>query len=678
MKKRQRRVQPQIKEAPPQPEVSYSLEDILDEFGGWSRPAAPAVPEQPPPEPVPDVPAAEKTPEPAAPPPVRDDEPVDLPKPERRSRIKIIPFEQSAAPSGKTRPSPAPPPQFRTASPSAPSPAPAERRVERRPEPKPLDWKGLYKSTGKRTKRLSIRMRLCSLWTLLGVALTVLCHWEVKLGSFVLPLVPTGRLLIGLMIAGALTAYDVMVNGLYQLLRLRPDLDTLLCFCAVVFTLDGFARLGDSARLPYAAVLLLGFWFALWGRALSNRARLRSLKVVQALPDKPMAAVLSRRAWGNRDCVFRSEGDRGQFLDDLEGASLVDRVMGIYSPSVIVLSLLLAVLMRVLRERNFLMTWSLMLAGSLPLAAFVTWWKPFAALSRRIGRGGAALCGWRGVRELAGPCCLAVTDGDLFPKGSVTLNGIKLFGGRAISQLAGYADAIMERSGSGLAPVFREVFVNQNGIPCTIDTFRRYEGGGFGAEIAGDVVLLGTIAFMRAMGVHMEAGTNVRQAVYCAVNGELAAVFALKYNASPAVHTGLTTALRSRRLTMLLATRDFILTPDMVRRKYKIPSDSLEYPSVEERARLSGPYAAVGGIQTALLARDSFFILSETVAGARALYGGVRSALAVNLLGGGLGLAFAAFLAWTGGFASASAANLMIFCFLWTLPALLLSVSSTR
>ncbi len=673
MKKRQRRVQPQIRETPPQPEVSYSLEDILDEFGGWSRPAAsavPAAPEEPQPEPVPDVPAAEEAPEPAARPPVQNAEPEDSPRPERRSRIKIIPFEQSVPLSGKTRPSHNAPPQFQ----AAPPPPPPERRAE----PEPVNWKGLYKSACKQAKRLSIRLRLCSLWTLLGVALTVLCHWEVKLGGFALPLIPTGRLLIGLMIAGALTAYDVMVNGIYQLFRLRPDLDTLLCFCAVVFTIDGFARLGDGARLPYAAVLLLGVWFALWGRALANRARIRNLKVLQALPDKPMAAVLSHRAWGNRDCVFRSEGDRGLFLDDLESASLVDRVMGIYSPSVMILSLLLAILMAILQKRNFLMSWSLMLAGALPLAAFVTWWKPFAALSRRIGRGGAALCGWRGVRELAAPCCLAVTDGDLFPKGSVTLNGIKLFGGRAIAQLAGYADAIMEKSGSGLAPVFREIFVNQNGFPCTIDAFRRYEGGGFGAEIGGDVVLLGTIAFMRAMGVHMEAGTNVRQAVYCAVNGELAAVFALKYNASPSVHTGLRTALRSRRLTLLLATRDFILTPDMVRRKYKIPSDSLEYPSVEERARLSGPYAAVGGVQTALLARNSFFILSETVAGARALYGGVRSALAVNLLGGGFGLAFAAFLAWTGGFALASAANLMIFCFVWTLPALVLNVSSTR
>ena len=70
---------------------------------------------------------------------------------------------------------------------------------------------------------------------------------------------------------------------------------------------------------------------------------------------------------------------------------------------------------------------------------------------------------------------------------------------------------------------------SQNGRHYRVDTFRRYEGGGLGAEIQGDVILMGSIGFMKLMKVRMPEGTRLKQAVYLSVNGDLAAVFALNY-----------------------------------------------------------------------------------------------------------------------------------------------------
>lgn len=674
----------------------------MDEFGGWSRPAPktpqpepPLAPPPPPerkPEPAPDLP-----PEPNVPAEPREPEPPPAPPPEPPSRFQIVKLDVNA--DGRTQavplngPPPAAPKQPEP--PGTPPPAvkretPASKRktsapppkAEHRAPPKKRDPKGAYQHLCKQFKRLRLRLRLSLLWAALSVLLTVLCHWKIPLGGFVFPLAPTGRLLIGLMFAGIFTAWDVMFRGVYQILQLRPGLDTMLVFCAAVFTVDGFAQISGGSRLPYAAVLHCALCFSMWGRVLKNRAQRRSLKVVLDLPGQPMAAVRSERAWGSRDCVFRSKGDPERFLEDLNVPSVVDRVMAIYVPAALALSLVLSLLTHFLRGRGFLLCWSLMLAASLPMAAFVTWWRPFASLSTRLAGsasgGGAALCGWRGVQELYAPCCLAAADRDLFPDGNIKINGIKIFGGRSIAQLSGYVLAVIAQSGSGLTPVFQEVYLNQNGIPCRTDFFRRYEGGGLGGSIQGDQVLVGSLAFMRAMGVRMEEGTNLRQAVYCAVNNELAAVFALKYVPSPTVRAGLNTVFHAKRLTLLLATRDFLLTPDVVHRKYKIPSTGMEFPSTEERTRLSGPYAAHGGVQTALLGRDSFFLLAESIAGAQSLCGGVRAGLAINLLGGCIGLLIGALLSWSGAFASASAAYLMLFSLLWTLPSLVLSVASGK
>ena len=448
MRKRQRREKPQIPLEPTKPEESaeaeepkavYSLDDIMNEFGGWSRPApkAPQKPPEPPPPPAAPVPPQappEKKPEPTpapqpepeAPPPPAE----PAPPPSRFQFVKLdinedgraqsVPLNDPPPAAPPVAPPSRKPPEPSKAPPAAPrKKEPAPQKAERRDAPKKRDPKDVYKSLCKQFKGLRLRFRLSCLWAALSVLFTVLCHWKIPLGGFVFPVIPTGRLLTGLLFAGVLTAWDVMFGGVYRILHLRPDLDTLLVFCAVVFTVDGFAQIASGTRLPYAAVLLCALCFAMWGRVLKNRAQRRSLKVVLGLSGQPTAAVRSERAWGNRDCVFRSKGEPERFLEDLDVPSVVDQAMGIYVPSALALSLVFSLLMHFLRDRDFLLCWSLMLAASVPMAAFVTWWRPFASLAVRLAgggsNGGAALCGWRGVQELYAPCCLAATDLDLFP-----------------------------------------------------------------------------------------------------------------------------------------------------------------------------------------------------------------------------------------------------------------------
>lgn len=101
---------------------------------------------------------------------------------------------------------------------------------------------------------------------------------------------------------------------------------------------------------------------------------------------------------------------------------------------------------------------------------------------------------------------MTITDQDLFPAGSVTLNGMKIYSDRSVSQIIGFASAVVQTAGSGLVPLFDEMMHSQNGRHYRVDTFRRYEGGGLGAEIQGDVILMGSIGFMKLMKVRMPGG----------------------------------------------------------------------------------------------------------------------------------------------------------------------------
>ncbi len=239
---------------------------------------------------------------------------------------------------------------------------------------------------------------------------------------------------------------------------------------------------------------------------------------------------------------------------------------------------------------------------------------------------------------MSGEAGLIIEDADLFPPQNVTQGGMKLYGSRPAPMVIGYANAVVQTAGSGLAPLFEQMMHDQNGRRYSVDTFRRYESGGLGATIRGDVVLMGSIAFMKLMRVRVPEGTRLKQAVYLSVNGELAAVFALNYAPAESVRAGLASVLRAGALVPVLATRDFMITPQFLKQRYKIPPEHIEFPIVEERAALSEPGAVRAGEQGALMARSSFASFAGSVVAARGLRGTAILSICVAIAGSVLGV----------------------------------------
>lgn len=99
----------------------------------------------------------------------------------------------------------------------------------------------------------------------------------------------------------------------------------------------------------------------------------------------------------------------------------------------------------------------------------------------------------------------------------------------------------------------------------SVSKLRRYEVGGVGAEIGSDSVLVGSLRFMQSMGVDMPAGTRVSQAVYVAINGSLAGVFAVHYGVSRSVLEGLSALTVSRGVSPVVTAGDFIITESFLR-----------------------------------------------------------------------------------------------------------------
>ena len=685
----------QLNKAPEQTaeaaEPEYSLEDIMNEFGGWTKREAP--PETAPGETVRLAPSGGQKPQ--MPAQTADEAPADTirfapvhEKPEQNPERPAVWTYQ-----GEPDPEPA------AADPKeARERARAERREKRQAEKRRRQLARFQKKEARKKRAAEtpehafasleaayqfysaasgIRVRLfaSALSCLASVLLLVLSTSAIA-GDFSGYSRTFSAIMLGLLLIQAFLSYDICLTGVIQLLRLRFDQTSMLFVTLCATAADAFFAVAQG-RTPFCTVASVLLLLALWGRGLLYEARRRSLRAAGNMED-PVAAVREEKAWHGYDCIFRAPGDAERFAVQLEMPDAGSRIMRVYAPVMTMVTLILSVLTAMRGGESFLWAWTAMLLASYPAGVLTAYAKPFSAFAKKLYRVGAAVAGWQGARILSGEAGLIIEDADLFPPQNVTQGGMKLYGSRPAPMIIGYANAVVQTAGSGLVPLFEQMMHDQNGRRYSVDTFRRYESGGLGATIRGDVVLMGSIAFMKLMRVRVPEGTRLKQAVYLSVNGELAAVFALNYAPAESVRAGLAAVLRAGSLVPVLATRDFMITPQFLKLRYKIPPEHIEFPIVEERARLSAPEAVREGRQGAIMARSSFASFSGSVTAARALRTAAIVSICVAVAGSVLGAALMFVLTFLGASLSASCWNLFLYTVLWLVPGLLTGILAGR
>jgi hypothetical protein len=293
------------------------------------------------------------------------------------------------------------------------------------------------------------------------------------------------------------------------------------------------------------------------------------------------------------------------------------------------------------------------------------YFKPFRALARRLSKYGGALCSWHGAQIFGGKHTILLRDGDLFPRKGISSNGMKLYNGHEMTKIISYALAALEKADSPLRYLFEDMLREQYGKRSRVGEYRFYDYGGIGVEIGQDIVLVGNLSFIRSMGVHMPAGTRVRQAVYISVNGELAGIFALKYRPNASTRDGLRDVLANRNFSIILATRDFLITPELIAAKYSLPTETMGFPDYSERLRLSATDPEQAMSQGALIAEDTFGALAVTVAAGRTLKNCSLVTTSLTLCAGALGLLLTILLIAWNALSVATPMHIVSFQLLW-------------
>ena len=529
--------------------------------------------------------------------------------------------------------------------------------------------KRFYELTEMGTGRLQVAM-------IANLVIVALCI--AATGCFAMDLVPENRLKLLVfsqvlaMMLSALMGCNLLMDAIGDLFKGKFTLNTLLfitlgaCVADAVFCLQ-------QQRVPCCAAFSLSMSMALWNRYLSRKTEMAQMDTLRKAV-RLDSIVKSPDYYDGRDGILRGYGQVEDFMDNYQIPSGPEKIQNLYA----ILSLLACIGIAALCYMRHGLSLALqILATSLlvatPASFFVALSRPMHTLQDKLHLVGSVICGWQGVKGLCGTAAFPLRDADLFPIGASKLNGVKFYGDRNPDEIVSYATALIKAHDNGLAPLFDQLLKSRNAMEYDVENMQYYGDGGIGGEIRGEPVLMGTQHFLQEMGVEIPDGTMVNQAIYCAIDGQLCAVFAIAYAKMKSAAAGLVTICGCRKLTPVVICGDYMITESFLRSKFGVRTRRIAFPAGELRKDLRKFQPAADATAYALTTQDNLVSVAYAVTGAQALRTASRIGVVIHLIGGIVGLLIMAALAYLGSAQLLTPVNVLLYQFVWMIPGLLIT-----
>jgi len=363
----------------------------------------------------------------------------------------------------------------------------------------------------------------------------------------------------------------------------------------------------------------------------------------------------------------KRSGSAAGFSTTAEREDVSGRWQTIVLPVVLVAAFVFSILATVEGKSAALFCWNLsaILAGANALAFPLVYSLPLRRLTKRFAKSGSALAGFAGADMMRKSNCVILTDTDLFPPGTVTLNGLKIFGEES-GKVFSYAATMAHASETGLSRLFDNLLAAEGGHLEPLSDLNYYDEGGVSGTIHGETVLFGTSSFCRKMGVTLPHGLTLKTGMFLAVDGTLIAVFAVKYMAAENVDWAIHAIARAH-ITPVLAVRDGNITPALLKRKFGTDAHAV-YPQLSTRLALS---EKAGAKPCALIYREGLMPYAELAVGAKRLCRAVRAGNVLSLIASVAGTLLSFYLSFAAAYALFTPFKLLIFVLLWAVAALI-------
>ena len=470
-----------------------------------------------------------------------------------------------------------------------------------------------------------------------------------------------GTLMLLLLVVMLVNA-DLIVRGAVSLVRGVPNAESLILFSCAFSLISGVFTVitGGSGILPYCAVSALSLTFAAFGEKYYLRAITETLKTA-VITSEPYGVLAEYNDNIDKSVLKKAYNRTDGFYKNLMYPDITDTAYRFAAPVLLAAALVLSAFAALAKSQGeyFLHILSAMLAAAAPFSMMLAFSVPFSMVTRAARKSGAAMAGWGGADDICHTDGACVTDEDIFPPGTLSQNGWKVFNGMSPEKVIRYTASLVIASGSGLSRAFSEMLKEAGMGLIKVEDFACYEGG-IGALVRGERVMTGNAAFMNLLGIRVPDDVNMKNAVFTAVNDQLVGMFAISYVPVNSVQGALISLLKWR-IKLFFAVRDFNITPLMLEQKFKISIENIEYIPVHNSYSISDRDSGKEGRMSAVLTREGLGPFAEAVTSSRLLISATLVSTALSVISAAIGILIMFYICWTGAFMSARPGNLALF-----------------
>ncbi|MBR2108610.1 MAG: hypothetical protein IJ932_01495 [Ruminococcus sp.] len=563
------------------------------------------------------------------------------------------------------------------------------------------DTKSILYELNLNIRKLFFRGVIMGVITLVQLIVTlVIGIWSEPMAK-AMPYAPIAYAILNLLFAGAVIFLNriTIFSGLTPLAKLKGNSDTALAVAAIGMGIQAVVslfRLGGAAKFDinfYSIVVTFGFLCNCIGKLMmvlrvkdnfkfiSSETPSHAVKIYtnEEIAKKMMSGTLNDRPIIGYQ---HKTGFLSNFLRISYAPDPSEDLAGKIAPVTVICSLLVAIIYGIMNVSftGAVDTLAVMTAVSIPICTLLAVNLPMRMMCKRLNKNGAMVAGYPSVKQFCDTNAVMIDSNDLYPEGSVKLDGIKTFANHRTDESVLAAAAVLKEAQSPMATVFnRTMLEDDRGVKLPeVESVLYEDTMGLVGRVDGERILVGNRTLMRKYNIetpsedyeekyHIEG----RQITYLAQSGELIAMFVTTYTPDPEIINALRKG-EQRGLSYLIRTTDCNISAEQIAedfglflRSIKILPTGLGNVCKEAQSQTEEKSRAYLGT------RGKISSMVQGIAGCVHIKSNISLAIVIQLIAMILGLLLVATLCLYATTAVLGTIQIMTYCLFWAVAALL-------
>lgn len=384
-----------------------------------------------------------------------------------------------------------------------------------------------------------------------------------------------------------------IVNGLMPLRHLKGNSDTAVAAASVAVAMQSVTSLFlpdiyvSGGMHLYTPLLILALLFNSAGKLLIiTRTHYNFNFLVKPYPkyagkiftDKQNAEKMVRDLALRKPLVGYTRRARfmSNFLQLSYAPDPIEKMAAFIAPWTTAFSLVSGIVFGVLRQSFIggLASFALVACMSIPINSLLAINLPLRRLCKTSLRSGAMITSYETVRQFCDTNAIMIDSSQLYPKGSVTLSGMRAFKQSMLKDALQAGAAIMYAVNGTMIHIFENIVqCSKESLP-KVDNVIYEDGKGLVGWVNDQRILIGNLELLKSHNIqlpekqledkYLNRGEDV---IYISVSGELIAMFILSYKTNKNIANELKT-LEQSGVNFVVRTVDPNLTRDKVAERF--------------------------------------------------------------------------------------------------------------